>query len=273
MFSWLKRNCWSCKTPKKAVKKGHSGCLHYLFSTGHQVALNDMLKAISKTNLALIYVFVKHKITPDARITFAVAKVNNEQLLKYFIKLNYPWDPKILSVVISHHNFKLLTYLLAKDFPYDLLDVQIAAVKANNLSVLHYFINKDIPLKSELTYHAALNGQIDMLTFCIDHGCEVARSSICGAVKGNHIRCLTYLSHLPFYYSDNSWQPIAIQEAVVSGSYECLIALCKNRAVDTLPINLLNLIQIATERSYKQISLYLLALYRTLSAPPAYEAH
>jgi len=272
MFSWLERNCWSCKTPKKAVKKDHPGCLDYLFSTGHKVTLSAMLKAVSKNNLALIYIFIKHKITPDAQITFAAAKVNNGELLRYFINLNYPWDLRILPMAISHNNYKLVTYLLAKDFPYDLLEVQLAAVKANNLTVLQYFIKKDIPLKSELIYIAALNGQFDILTFCVEHGCEVAHTAICGAVKGNHTRCLSYLSHLPIYYSDSSWQPIAIKEAVMSGSYECLIALCKNRSVETLHINLLNLMQIATERSYKQISLYLLALYRSLSDPPAYEA-
>ena len=273
MFSWLKRNCWSCKTPKKAVKKAHPGCLDYLFSTGHKVTLSDMLKAVSKNNLALIYIFIKHKITPDAQITFAAAKVNNDGLLKYFIDLKYPWDSRVLPMAISHNNINLVTYLLAKDLPYDLFEVQIAAVKANNLTVLQYFIKKDIPLKSELTYTAALNGQVDILAFCVDHGCEVVDRAICGAVKGNHTRCLSYLSHLPIYYSDSSWQPIAIKEAVMSGSYECLIALCKNRSIETFNIDLLNLIQIATERSYKQISLYLLALYRSLADPPAYEAH
>ena len=271
MFSWIKRNCWSCKTPKKAIKKGHQGCLDCLFSSGHKVTLNGMLKVIHKNNLAMIYVFLKHKVTPDARITFAAAEVDNNKLVKYLIHLKYPWDPRILPMVISRNNCKLVTYILAANLSYDLFEVQRAAVKANNLSLLTHFIEKDIPLKSELTYYAALEGQVDMLSFCITHGCEVSHRAILGAVKGNHTRCLHYLSHLPTFYSDNSWHPIAIQEAVMSGSYECLTTLCKDRSVETLNINLLNLIQVAIERSYKQISLYLLALYRSSGAPPPYD--
>lgn len=266
MFEWMKRDCWSCTTPDKAVKKVHPGCLEYLFSLGHKTTLISMLTAVANNKPVLIHVFIKYKITPDARVTLAASKVNTE-LLKYFIGIGYPWNPKIIPIIVLHRDFDFAVCLLKKGFSYDRLEVQMAALKANNLSVLEYFISKDIPFKPELTYYAALAGQLDILAFCIHNCGEVAHDTIYGAVKGNHLRCLTYLSHLPIYHLNNSWRPIAVLRAVESGSYECLIALCKHRDVKTLDVDLLQLIKIAIERDYKEISLYLLALYR---APPAY---
>lgn len=271
MLAFIKRNCLSCKTPKKAVKKEHPGCLHHLVKKGQKLTLATMLKAIAKRNYRLISVFIKHKITPDPQMTFAAAKVGDIDLLKYFLKLNFPWDPMILPMAIQSHFLHLISFLMPSNLPCNVLDVQIAAVKANNLSVLQYFASKDIPLKSELTYCAAFEGNLDILTFCVEHGCTPTPHVVCGAVKGNHVRCLTYLSHLPNFYSDVSWHPHAVRTAVLMGAYECLIILCRDRPIGTLNVDLLELVQAAVERSFNQIALYLLALYRS-SFPPAYQA-
>lgn len=255
----------SCKAPKKAVKKDHPGCLHHLVIKGHELTLDTMLKAIAKRNYRMISVLVKHKITPDPQMIFVAAQIGDIDLLKYFLKLNYPWDPRILPTAILNHNPSLIRFLLPSNLPCNLLDVQIAAAKANNLSVLQYFASKDIPLKSELTYCAAFEGNLDILRFCVDHGCTIDPNAVYGAVEGNHVRCLTYLWHL---YSDDSWHPHAVRTAVLAGAYECLITLCRDRPIGTLRVDLLGLVQTAVENSYTQISLYLLSVYRS-SLPQA----
>ena len=128
-------------------------------------------------NLSLIKWMHKRNFPFDVNACHMACYNNHLDVVKFLIKNEYPWNKKTYNYAAKKGNIRILILLMntaMKDLSLDWWDEKttIIAAKNNKFETLKWLRRKRCPWNVNVIYGALECGNMEMVRWCIDNGCE-----------------------------------------------------------------------------------------------------
>jgi hypothetical protein len=128
-------------------------------------------------NIELIKWMDKRNFPFDVNACHMAAYYNHIDVLKFLIRKGYSWDKRIYNYAAEKGNIRILSFMMnisARDLSMPWWDIKttIIAAKNNQFNTLKWLRSKRCPWNVEVIYGALECGNIEMVMWCIENGCE-----------------------------------------------------------------------------------------------------
>lgn len=128
-------------------------------------------------NIELIKWMDRRNFPFNVNACHMAAYYNHIDVLKFLIRKGYPWDKRIYNYAAEKGNIRILLFIMniaGRDLSMPWWDIKtsIIAAKNNQFNTLKWLRSKRCPWNVYVIYGALECGNIEMVRWCIENGCE-----------------------------------------------------------------------------------------------------
>jgi hypothetical protein len=128
-------------------------------------------------NIELIKWMDRRNFPFNVNACHMAAYYNHIDVLKFLIRKGYPWDKRIYNYAAEKGNIRILLFIMniaGRDLSMPWWDIKtsIIAAKNNQFNTLKWLRNKRCPWNVDVIYGALECGNIEMVNWCVENGCE-----------------------------------------------------------------------------------------------------
>ena len=161
----------------EASKNGYSEIIRWCYKNNYEPDERAIQGACESGNLQFLKWMDNHVFPFDENACHMASYHNNLDILQFLINKGYPWNKKIYTYASMKGNIKILRYLkkVAEcdlSMPWWNKEVTTTAAEYNQFKTLKWLRKNSCPWNTDVIYASLQCGNIDMVKWCINNGCE-----------------------------------------------------------------------------------------------------